>query len=245
MPMGNKVQQASSSGSQRTGRNGQLSRTAMQFIQDGRTEATRGLLHDFSNVMVGLCSLSENALDETEPGSPLHDDMEIIRDSAVRAQQLIRRISMLNGGDPDDVALIDLVSWLSGEVDTIRATLPKGSVVTLPDAGRTVLANVAESPLRDFLLTVTARFSKHLRDSRIKLELDVVENESDCVISMTFHGVDESANGGPVEALPGGADFEEAMPELARSLGASFSARRLEAGSLSMELALHAVVRHG
>ena len=242
MPMLNKVSDTSTDGCTEDAGTEIRDIAAAFLVQEGRTAATKGLLHDFSNVMVGLCSLSENALDETEPGSPLYDDMEIIRDSAVRAQQLIRRISTLNGDQSDEEALLDLVSWLRGESETLRAAMPKGSTVTLPGVGRTVLATIAEPPLRDFLLTVTTCFSKPASGARILLDLDVSENDNDCILRMKFSGAGVTQADG---ATPGGAGLSAAMSSLARRLGASSSLRLAEDGGVIIELALHAVVRSG
>ena len=161
-----------------TGDDARKALSALLFIQQGRTAATRGLLHDFSNVMVGLCSLSESAVEETENGTPLHDDMEIIRDSAMRAHQLISRISALSSNEPDDPQLMDLATWLGNEAETIRATMPKGSEVIIaptPD-GRPVFVTVREYLLRDLLLMVTTNFARRRPSSRHSLTIHIQPN---------------------------------------------------------------------
>lgn len=200
---------------------GEPSLPARYMVQQGRTAATKGLLHDFSNVMVGLCSLSENALDDAEPGTPLRDDMEIIRDSAIRAHQLIRRIAQLNSADAQPPTLIDLCEWLRGEVETFRATLPKGSEVAVPDKGRTVLLNVSETLLRDFLLMLVAQISATHR-ARLSLRIEVAERGADCAIAVGFSGI------GGEDALfrDGGTVPEDILAELARPLGADCTGAR-------------------
>ncbi|GEM_PF-4427293 len=163
-----------------------LSPDALYRLQEGRTAATKGLLHDFSNVMVGLCSLSENALEETEPGSPLRDDMEIIRDSSVRAHHLIRRISALNSTDAQPPCLLDIAQWLSGEAETIRAILPKGSSVTMPEKTRAVLVTVSESILRDFLLTLVASVARARPRERLGLVVSLEETAEACRVTFVF-----------------------------------------------------------
>ncbi len=157
------------------------------YVQEGRSAATRGLLHDFSNVMVGLCSLSENALDETEPGTALRDDMEIIRDSAVRAQQLIRRIVRLNSGEDEEKSLIEPGAWLANEAETIRATLPKGSELNIGSNSKGMLLHVNESCLRDFLLLVIARTARRNRE-RLRLDIKVEEQGDSCLLLLVFSG---------------------------------------------------------
>jgi hypothetical protein len=158
-------------------------------VQQARSAATRSLLHDFSNVMVGLCSMSENAIDEIEPDNPLRDDMEIIRDSAFKARDLIRRISALNGAD-EEQSLVDLVSWMGEEVETIRTVLPRGSVVKIPDPVRTVLTNIPTGDLRDFLITLASGISGNAKPDHLEMAIDICENDKGCVIAITVKDID-------------------------------------------------------
>jgi signal transduction histidine kinase len=158
------------------------------LVQEGRTTATKGLLHDFSNVMVGLCSLSENALEEIPEDSPLHGDMEIIRDSAVRAHQLIRRISALNSLDAAYPSLVDLGAWLKGETDTFRAAMPKGSDVTADGQPGTLLVHVKEGVLRDFILMIASDLARSLR-KRMTLALRVNTTDEGARLHLIFSDV--------------------------------------------------------
>ena len=156
-----------------------------------RRAATRSLLHDFSNVMVGMCSMSENAMDEIAPGSPMRDDMEIIRDSALRARQIISRISVLNGSDDDfGPALVDLVNWFEGEADTIRSILPRGSVLKLPNESRTVLVNITSAFLRDYLV-IFAACAKKVEPHRVNMEIGIREGDNGCEVAVTVSDIDD------------------------------------------------------
>jgi hypothetical protein len=213
--------------------------SSLLFIQQGRTAATRGLLHDFSNVMVGLCSLSENAVEETEKGTALHDDMEIIRDSAVRAHLLICRISALNNNEPDDPTLMDLPTWLSNEAETIRATMPKGSEVTIaPTAdGRPVFVTIREYLLRDFLLMVTTNISRRRPNSRLSLSIhigqDVRKRTLQILLKDTQTPLDAAYMSGENEL------FNAILSETAANLNATCQTGRNDDGSLFVTLTLN------
>ena len=206
------------------------------LLQQGRIAATKGLLHDFSNVMVGLCSLSENALDETEPGSPLHDDMEIIRDSAVRSQQLIKRISTLNGTEATAPSLLDLVSWIGYEAETLRAILPKCSAMKLPDHGRTVLVNVHEQSLRDFLLTVTAAISGSRQSARIDLEISITETDDECILGLSL--IRAETEGSKLSDSING-DLTRALEVMAEKINAVCRITRRTPNDVVFELAMN------
>lgn len=213
--------------------------SALLFIQQGRTCATRGLLHDFSNVMVGLCSLSENAVEETEKGTALHDDMEIIRDSAVRAHLLICRISALNNNEPDDPTLMDLATWLSNEAETIRATMPKGSEVTIAQTpnGRPVFVTVREYLLRDFLLMVTTNMSRRRPNSRLSLTINILtdgrKRALQILLKDTQNPLDAAYMSGENEL------FNAILKDTATNLNATCTTGRSDDGSLSVTLSLN------
>ncbi len=227
MPILTRVTQPSETGDDSSAEQ-KLSPDALYRLQEGRTAATKGLLHDFSNVMVGLCSLSENALEETEPGSPLRDDMEIIRDSSVRAHHLIRRISALNSTDVQPPCLLDVAQWLSGEAETLRAILPKGSGVTMPDKTRAALVTASDSLLRDFLLTLVAAVARARPRERLSLLVTLEETADECLLAFVF------SDTGPV------ADADRGIPRAAlEELAALMKARcEFSAGDRTLRVTL-------
>jgi len=235
MPMSNKVSDSGEIPPGQGGLDEGQSLSLKLLVQEGRTAATKGLLHDFSNVMVGLCSLSENALDETEPGSALHDDMEIIRDSAVRAHQLIRRLARLNTTDIDQSALMDLGAWLANEADSIRSVLPKGSEVTLGKNGKTLLVMVRESTLRDFIMTITAKVASAAR-KRLIMEMMTGDAGEECVLRIKFGNspAGQSPSALPRSSSPDGRILEH----LARGLGGRCAMANTSGGGLLVELFL-------
>jgi hypothetical protein len=142
------------------------------IVQEGRAAATRGLLHDFSNVMVGLCSISENAVEDVPEDNPLHDDLAIIRDSSMRAYQLIRRIVQLNAVDPGEPDLIECRSWMAGELESLRAVLPKGSSVTVDESSPVLFLRTREDALRDAFMVLSLAAARRHR-ARVSLTLAV------------------------------------------------------------------------
>lgn len=153
------------------------------IVQEGRSAATRGLLHDFGNVMVGLCSISENAVDDIPEDSPLRDDMEIIRDSSMRAYQLIRRIVQLNAVDPAEPDMLECRSWMAAELESLRAVLPKGSDVRLDRESTTAFVRVREDALRDTLLVFALAASRRHRE-RLNLTLAVHKQDGAVVLEV-------------------------------------------------------------
>ena len=161
------------------------------IVQEGRAAATRGLLHDFSNVMVGLCSISENAVDDLPEDNPLHDDLSIIRDSAMRAHQLIRRIVQLNSMEPAEPDLIECRSWLTAELESLRAVLPKGSEVAVDQQCPVLFLRSREDALRDSLLVLALAAARRHR-SRVNLVLCVGTVDGGVELSITDRPADNN-----------------------------------------------------
>lgn len=167
---------------------------ARAVVQESRAAATRGLLHDFGNVMVGLCSISENALEEVDFQHPLRDDLEIIRDSAFRAHHIIRRIVALNPSDPSESDLIDCETWLRGELETLRSVLPKGSEVRFDQTGETFWIQASDEALRDILLVI-AHTAARRRGTRILLKVVTRQQGNQVEINLIDAASDEGRSG--------------------------------------------------
>ena len=203
-------------------------------IQSGRTAAMRGLLHNFSNVMVGLCSLSENALDDVPQDSPLREDMEIIRDSAIRAQQLIRKIVELNQ-EPGEPTLIDLDAWLEGETETMRAAMPKGSEVNVIRAPKGILIQTQPQTLRDLILVLISGI-ENCRKNRITIGIGAYEcDNSACEIRARL----SDAHGSMADSAPKNfAEFRKVVDTIAGSISGTVDKIPDADGSLTVSIRL-------
>jgi len=163
------------------------------IVQEGRAAATRGLLHDFSNVMVGLCSISENAVEDVPEDNPLHDDLAIIRDSSMRAYQLIRRIVQLNAVDPGEPDLIECRSWMAGALESLRAVLPKGSSVTVDESSPVLFLRTREDALRDAFLVLSLAAARRHR-ARVSLTLAVRKGAGQVGFTVTDRALDAGSS---------------------------------------------------
>lgn len=122
-----------------------------QVAHESRSAAMRSLLHDFNNIMVGLSAISDAALDELPEAHPLQEDINIIKETTQRAQELLRWLSGINTRFPDVIESIDLGPWLPGEVAKLRALLPKGSKVVVEVQEESLQVRLIEEDLRDIL----------------------------------------------------------------------------------------------
>ncbi len=67
-----------------------------------------GVAHDFNNVLTAILGSAELLLLDTPPGASQREEVEIIRDAAVRAQELIRQLLAFSARQVLQPAVIDL-----------------------------------------------------------------------------------------------------------------------------------------
>lgn len=167
----------------------------------------RSLLHDFNNIMVGLSAISDSVVNELPEDHPLQDELEIIRDSAQRAQELLRWLSKINSRFPDIVEQVELRDWLSGEAATLKALLPKGSEVIVEVPDENLQVRLIEEDLRDLLfvaahdvalragarLRLTIRATSVIGGILIEIQDDTLNRPRSSVQDTSTHSVEQRA----------------------------------------------------
>jgi PAS domain S-box-containing protein len=86
---------------------------------------TMGLAHDFGNVMAGIHSLSESFLDQLAAEHPFREGLELIKNNALQANQLVRRIIDLHVGRLGERNYHDLNEVLGELSDLVRKVVPR------------------------------------------------------------------------------------------------------------------------
>lgn len=135
---------------------------------------TSGLLHDFSNVMTGIHSLSELYHDSLPPEHPLHEGLGLIRDNSSQGQHLLRRIIDLNRENTDEKTYADLAHLVRDQADLLKILLPRGTRLTLPADDLVAPVFIDETAFRQVLVNFAMNSRDALRgpgDIRIGLRL--------------------------------------------------------------------------
>lgn len=86
---------------------------------------TSGLIHDFSNVITGIYSLSELYHSTLEPTNPMFTGLEHIKKNALEAQKLIRRIIELNREASGKCTYHNAEQLIQDQLDLFRILLPR------------------------------------------------------------------------------------------------------------------------
>ena len=93
--------------------------------REGLATLTNGLVHDFSNLMAGIFSISELYHGMMEKDDPMANGMGQIKKSAMQAQKLVRRIIDLHREKPAARAIHDLRLLLKDQMDLVGIIIPR------------------------------------------------------------------------------------------------------------------------
>lgn len=103
-----------------------LSQTAWK---ENLATLTSGLVHDFSNIMAGIYSLSELYFSSVAEEHPWHRGLHQIMDSSKEARKLVRRIIDLNREETGHASYHNLERLIKDQLDLIQCILPKQTVL--------------------------------------------------------------------------------------------------------------------
>ncbi len=112
------------------------------------------LAHDFANVVTGILSLSETSIDEVPRGSPVHEALELIKESAWRAHALLRTMSELNPTRRTAGVPVEGDLWVARSMSLLQSLTPKGARFESKLSAGTPSLAVDEADLRAALFSI-------------------------------------------------------------------------------------------
>ena len=86
---------------------------------------TLGMAHDFTNIIAGIHSLSEQFLEQTTADHPFHEGLALIKKNSLQASQLVQRMVNLHLGQTGERNYHNLNDITTDLVELIRKTLPR------------------------------------------------------------------------------------------------------------------------
>lgn len=122
--------------------------------REGLTTLTNGLVHDFSNLMAGIFSISELYYSMMEKDDPMANGMRQIKKSTMQAQRLVRRIIDLHRDKPVARASHDLRDLIKDQMDLIAILLPRSTILKTKFGNSELVSFVEETGFRQVLLNL-------------------------------------------------------------------------------------------
>ncbi len=148
--------------------------------KEGLATITNGLVHDFSNLMGGIFSLSEMYSGMIAEDDPMSEGMGQIKKSTMQAQRLVRRIIDLHRDTDHQRSLQNVCFLIEDQLEIIRVLMPKQATINTEFAERSVPVYIDEVLFRQTLLN----FALNARDAmsangEFKIEVKIIrEGES-------------------------------------------------------------------
>ncbi len=129
-------------------------RVSNSIWREGLATLTNGLVHDFSNLMAGIYSISELYHGMMEKDDPMANGMGQIRKSTMQAQRLVRRIIDLHREKPASRAVHDLRLLLKDQMDLVEIIIPRSASIKT-DFGKASLPSfIEETGFRQVVLNL-------------------------------------------------------------------------------------------
>ena len=122
--------------------------------REGLATLTNGLVHDFSNLMAGIFSISELYFGMMEKDDPMANGMGQIKKSAMQAQKLVRRIIDLHREKPANRAVQDLRLLLKDQMDLLEIIIPRSAKIKTNFGNEALPAFIEETGFRQVILNL-------------------------------------------------------------------------------------------
>ena len=144
--------------------------------REGLATLTNGLVHDFSNLMAGIFSISELYFGMMEKDDPMANGMGQIKKSAMQAQKLVRRIIDLHREKPANRAVQDLRLLLKDQMDLLEIIIPRSAKIKTNFGKEALPAFVEETGFRQVILNLAINARDAIgRTGKISISIRKVE----------------------------------------------------------------------
>jgi two-component system cell cycle sensor histidine kinase/response regulator CckA len=124
-----------------------------------------GVAHDFNNLLGAISALAESAHSRLPPGSPEAEDIENVRQTAIRAAQISSQLMTFTVLDDAPAMAIDLSSVIGEMLELLRVSISKRAVLhasLAPDLPP-LMANPSE--MRQIVMNLVINASEALEDN--------------------------------------------------------------------------------
>lgn len=140
--------------------------------REGLATLTNGLVHDFSNLMAGIYSISELYYGMMKKDDPMSNGLGQIKKSTMQAQKLVRRIIELHREKPATRAVYDIRLLLKDQMDLIQIIIPRSAKIKTDFGKDSLPAFLEETGFRQVILNLAINSRDAIsRNGKIKISV--------------------------------------------------------------------------
>jgi two-component system cell cycle sensor histidine kinase/response regulator CckA len=140
-----------------------------------------GIAHDFNNLLGGILAQAELAETELAVGSPPGQELQAIKNVAIRAGEMVRELMVYSGQDEARLEPLDLSRLVEEMLELVKISISKHAtlIVGLPRNLPAVRANAVQ--IRQIVMNLVTNASEALedKDGVISVTVAKVESEQD------------------------------------------------------------------
>jgi PAS domain S-box-containing protein len=123
-----------------------------------------GIAHDFNNLLGGILAQAELAEKELAGGSPAGQELQTIKNVAIRAGEMVRELMVYSGQDETSLGPVDLSRLVEEMLELLKISISKHATlkVELPKDLPAVRANAVQ--IRQIVMNLITNASEALSD---------------------------------------------------------------------------------
>jgi len=149
-----------------------------------------GVAHDFNNVLTAILGSAELLLLDTPPGANAREEVEIIRDAAVRAQELIRQLLAFSARQVLQPAVVDLNDLIKNLGRMLRRLIGEDLVLATELADDLGAVRVDPGQVEQVLVNLAVNARDAMPDGgRLTIRTENVPSESQVLIEVADTGI--------------------------------------------------------
>ena len=135
-----------------------------------------GIAHDFNNILSAIIGFSELAIDDTEEGSQMHDNLSEIMHAGNRARELVQQILAFSRQNEADFRPFQVTLIVKEVVKMLRATLPSSIRIEENLSSEKLIVNADPTQLHQVIvnLATNARQAMSDRPGVLEIALDSI-----------------------------------------------------------------------
>jgi PAS domain S-box-containing protein len=124
----------------------------------------RGIAHDFNNLMGGMLAQADLALMEYKSGSSPEQELNVIRNVAIRGSEIVRQLMTYAGKESEALQLIDVSQTVAEMIELLKVSVSKDTRLEayLGEGLPTVRASAAQ--LRQIVMNLVMNASQAIGD---------------------------------------------------------------------------------
>jgi CheY-like chemotaxis protein len=125
-----------------------------------------GIAHDFNNLLGGVLAQAELALAELTGGSNPQQELNEIRNAAIRGSEMVRQLMIYAGKESDVLELVDVSMAVEEMLGLLKATISKHAVLVTDLRNDLPAVNARAAQIRQILMNLVVNASDAIINNR-------------------------------------------------------------------------------